>query len=60
MLMTIEEARVELEGAADKMTDEEVERLIQDLEALARLCLDMYKESKRKQIVLGEPDAIVE
>lgn len=47
-VMTVEEARVLPEGAADKMSDEEVERLIQDLEALARLCLDMYLASKQK------------
>ncbi len=46
--MTVKEARIKLEGAADNMSDEEVEKLIQDLEALARLCLAMYREEKRK------------
>lgn len=60
MLMTVKEARAKLEGSADDMSDEEVEKLIQDLEALARLCLDMYWEDRRKRATRVEPNAIVE
>lgn len=49
MLMTVEEARKRLKSTVKDMTDEEVEKLIQDLEALARLCMDMYLEKKRKE-----------
>lgn len=47
MLMTVAEARQQLGDVAESMTDEEVERIMIDLEALARLCLDMYRESKQ-------------
>lgn len=58
MLMTVKEARAKLESAADGMSDEEVKRLIQDLEALARLCLDMYIEKKASERVANDSLAL--
>jgi len=44
--MTVDEARRRLGSAAESMTDAEVERILIDLEALARLCLDMYMKER--------------
>lgn len=59
MIITVKEARKKLGSSAKSMTDEEVERVIHDLEALARLCLDMYLERKAKNLSVNIPNDVV-
>lgn len=56
--MTPKEARKKLGSSAKDTTDEEAEKLIQDLEALARLCFDMYFEQKRKGLSVNLPNDV--
>jgi hypothetical protein len=46
--MTVEEVREYLDDSPGELTDQEVEQLVKDAEALARLILDIYLESKQK------------
>ena len=48
--MTIKEARSLLGEKYKKISDEEVQQIIDELDVLANICIDSYLEQKRKSI----------
>lgn len=46
LIVSIEEARELLGKDAEKMTDEEIEKLIRDMDQLVRLIFKMYREQE--------------
>lgn len=55
-VMSVKEARKHLGSVSEEMSDEEVEQIVRDLHALARLMLDIFNDKRKREAMIASGD----